>query len=166
MSLSVTDPAFWADRVHRCGGDLQRAMYDGSAGDFAHIHRQQQITVQSKSRIRDTDSILDVGCGYGRLLTMLPATWVGRYVGIDISPEFVALARIFNPGRAFLVGDAKNARAVLEAAGELPTDPNVRIDVAVCVWVRRMLVDNGKVWQWEAIRDSLRRVARRTVVIW
>jgi SAM-dependent methyltransferase len=38
-------------------------------------------------------SILDIGCGFGDLLTYLRARgWMGTYVGVDIVPEFVAEA--------------------------------------------------------------------------
>jgi len=40
--------------------------------------------------IATTDSILDVGCGYGDLYGYLRATgWNGRYVGVDINPALI-----------------------------------------------------------------------------
>jgi len=40
------------------------------------------------------ESILDVGCGFGDLLGFLRARgWQGKYLGIDLMPEFIAIAK-------------------------------------------------------------------------
>jgi ubiquinone/menaquinone biosynthesis C-methylase UbiE len=45
--------------------------------------------------INSNDSILDVGCGFGDLLTFLKETinYQGKYTGIDITPEFLIECR-------------------------------------------------------------------------
>lgn len=43
-------------------------------------------------------SVLDFGCGHGRLCKMVPP---GQYFGIDINPQAVELARRNNPGYTF-----------------------------------------------------------------
>jgi len=53
-----------------------------------------------------TCSILDVGCGFGDLLDFLHARrWQGRYEGIDIVPDLLAVARQRHPGGHFALGD-------------------------------------------------------------
>lgn len=49
-------------------------------------------------------SLLDVGCGDGRLLSMI-GTEVPRRVGIDLSEQGIAFARAFVPEVEFIVGD-------------------------------------------------------------
>lgn len=45
-------------------------------------------------REEDYPSVLDVGCGFGDLLTVLRARgWRGRYTGIDLVPELIDEAR-------------------------------------------------------------------------
>ncbi len=59
------------------------------------------------------ESILDVGCGYGRLLDFLISNkfYKGKYWGVDIVPEFIEKAidinanKANNPEKKFLVGD-------------------------------------------------------------
>jgi len=47
----------------------------------------------NRLRINPTDSVLDVGCGTGRLLCELASTYQGaRLAGIDPSPEMLAIA--------------------------------------------------------------------------
>jgi SAM-dependent methyltransferase len=52
-------------------------------------------------------SLLDVGCGDGRLCSLL-GDWAGRYVGVDLSEQAIAFAQAFNPGREFVVGFASD----------------------------------------------------------
>ena len=44
--------------------------------------------------LQPTDSIVDIGCGYGDLFGYLRSIgWHGEYVGIDIVPELIEEAR-------------------------------------------------------------------------
>ncbi|MFA6097981.1 MAG: class I SAM-dependent methyltransferase [Patescibacteria group bacterium] len=53
------------------------------------------------------DSVLDAGCGNGRLLQMLEQKNIS-YTGIDISPRLVAIAKAQHPNQTFLAGDITN----------------------------------------------------------
>ena len=55
-------------------------------------------------------SALDVACGSGKLTAVLAriAGPTGRVVGLDFSPEMLAVARHEHPGIEFLEGDALN----------------------------------------------------------
>ena len=153
----VTDPEWWAARVRACGGDLQRAQYDGNAGAFAECHARQMGELR-RAGIKPTDSVLDAGCGYGRLLTLLPAEWKGEYVGVDFCEEFVEIARVIWKGRKFICHDLADVSSLYRRSAD-------QFDVAVCVWVRTMLVDRGLHDVWETIEGELRKCARRVVVI-
>jgi SAM-dependent methyltransferase len=53
-------------------------------------------------------SLLDVGCGYGGLLSHAKRVGIALdYSGIDIVPEMVAHGRSFHPEATFFVGDAQ-----------------------------------------------------------
>ena len=60
-------------------------------------------------RIEEIHSILDVGCGFGDLLTFLrDRGWRGRYTGIDLVREFTEAAEDLHrddPGAQFICGD-------------------------------------------------------------
>lgn len=51
-------------------------------------------------------SVIDVGCGDGRLLNMLGDAPDRRLVGVDLSPRAIAFARAFGTGAFFEVADA------------------------------------------------------------
>ncbi len=57
--------------------------------------------------IKNNDSILDVGCGFGDLFAFLKETinYDGRYKGIDITPEFIEVCRSRYPNEDFKVLD-------------------------------------------------------------
>lgn len=148
----VTNPAYWRARLAECGGDLHRSMFRGSHDEMAAIEAQQRR--QLAREIGSMDSILDAGCGYGRLITLLPAEWCGGYVGVDISPEFIAIAKILHPTRKFQV----------ESLTKLPWDRKV-FDVAICCGVREMVIANAGVAVWYEMESELLTVADRLVVV-
>lgn len=57
--------------------------------------------------------VVDVGCGTGGILAVLPASWTR--VGVDPSPAAIAVARRLNPEIDFRLGEAPSA-----VARELP----------------------------------------------
>jgi len=73
--------------------------------------------------IQDGDKVLDVGCGNGRLLSLLKGKSV-KYLGVDFSEKLIEEARQNNPGSEFKVLDIHE----LSNLGE-------RFDVVVCISV-------------------------------
>lgn len=57
--------------------------------------------------IKEGDSVLDVGCGNGRLLELLEDKHI-NYLGIDISEKLIELAKKKYPQNNFLVADNLN----------------------------------------------------------
>ncbi|MBP6860652.1 MAG: class I SAM-dependent methyltransferase [Candidatus Pacebacteria bacterium] len=55
--------------------------------------------------LRPEDGLIDIGCGHGRLVPILPDLCIRReqYLGIDFSPEQIALARRLYPKHRFEV---------------------------------------------------------------
>ena len=58
--------------------------------------------------VERTDDVLDLGCGTGHLAQEMRVLTDGRVVGIDLSPEMIALAREAAPeGIEFVTGPAE-----------------------------------------------------------
>lgn len=56
--------------------------------------------------LQASDSIVDVGCGYGDMFDYLRCRgWQGQYLGIDINPQLIEEARRRYPGADFRVMD-------------------------------------------------------------
>lgn len=61
-------------------------------------------------------SLIDVGCGDGRLINSLNEKFSGRLVGIDVSDKAIVLARAFNQTREFICGDIKEVEEKFQCA--------------------------------------------------
>jgi ubiquinone/menaquinone biosynthesis C-methylase UbiE len=92
---------------------------ENTLSDFASIARiyRQTATAQKSAaerlfwmlRIARTDDVLDLGCGTGHLALEIRQLTDGRVVGIDLSPEMIALARGAAPqGIEFITGAAED----------------------------------------------------------
>jgi len=96
------------------------------------------------SRLRPTDCVLELGCGYGRVALRL-ADVAACVVGIDTAPESLTLAR-------HLAGPESRCRFLLMDASTL-TFPDDAFDVVVCVQngISAFAVDPERVMR-EALR--------------
>lgn len=87
---------------------MDREYTAGSWGRFDQPSEQprQEAVVGYALQARPDPSILDLGCGSGRLAQLLVARPVRRYVGVDFSPEGLRLAReLALPRAEFVEGD-------------------------------------------------------------
>ena len=149
MSQPVQDPAFWAERlakaetqhhaVYRC--TLEKWM------EIAERHRALLARV-----VQPTWKVLDAGCGWGRLLNLLPNDWHGEYIGVDISPDFVQLARVTYPGREFVCWDLKEFSKY---------KPQIEADICITVSLRRMIIREYGEAEWQRMLNALRIRALR-----
>ena len=63
------------------------------------------------SSLKDNDSLLDVGCGNGRLVENLKNRQID-YLGVDSSEELIKLAKVNYPDNNFLVTDVLNLNTI------------------------------------------------------
>jgi len=81
-----------AERLVKATGSAESAMQQGVGGNFDAIGViERELLIQHG--LRPQDYLIDVGCGSGRLAQQLPSYLTGRYLGIDVVPEFVAHAQ-------------------------------------------------------------------------
>jgi SAM-dependent methyltransferase len=104
------------------------------------------------------ESLIDVGCGFGDLLSFLrKAGWTGGYLGIDLMPEFVEIARErhkLDPDASFMVGNA--------ITQELPVkDFDWCVSIGLCNYQREV----GAKAFIEALIGRCVSLARRRVLI-
>jgi 2-polyprenyl-3-methyl-5-hydroxy-6-metoxy-1,4-benzoquinol methylase len=86
--------------------ELVRNNYQDIAGDF-DATRKKEIWPEIRKfaeKVKSGDSVLDLGCGNGRLLEALKGKEI-KYLGVDNSSKLISLARENYPLQKFIVGD-------------------------------------------------------------
>lgn len=85
------------------GRPVDQAVVDGEyrSGAWAHFHQlpelpRQSVVVGFVSQLHQNPSILDLGCGSGRLAQLFQPHPFQRYLGIDLSTEGIKMARRLN----------------------------------------------------------------------
>lgn len=93
--------------------DLVKRNYQEIAASF-DATRKKEIWPEIRkiaSEVKENSSVLDVGCGNGRLLEALKDKPV-VYLGVDNSEKLINFARQNYPGREFLVTDILKLNAI------------------------------------------------------
>lgn len=151
MAEPINDPAYWKQRLITAQ-ERHHSIF--------RCDRERWLRVEAKHReilakiVHPEWSVLDAGCGYGRLLTLMPADWRGFYQGIDLSPDFVELARREHPRNAFRVADL---RQIPFLSGTF----NIAVLISIRPMVKRNLGDS----EWEKMEKELKRVARNLLFL-
>lgn len=148
--MNIFDVEFWAARLRTAidRDKLYHAVWVGGE-DLWHAAARKHKAILG-GIVAPGMSILDVGCGWGRLLTLLPPRWHGTYVGIDIVPAFLGLARAAFPQHTFLEHDAREP---------IPGG----YDLAVLVSIRAMVQENSE--DWPRMEANVRAAARRILYL-
>lgn len=152
MPEPILDPEYW--RVRRASArDKHHAIFRCPLDVWQAIERKH-TSILTK-HITHSTSILDVGCGWGRLHDLLPPEWKGGYLGVDIAECFVAEARKRQYG-LYMVGSAADVLRKLDTR---------MFDVAVLISFRPMVRRNLGEAHWELIESELRRVCHRRLYL-
>ncbi|MGD0707773.1 MAG: class I SAM-dependent methyltransferase [Anaerolineaceae bacterium] len=76
---------------------------------IGYIHRAVLDVASEVKNGRAPESILDVGCGTGRLLRRAGARWpAAKLLGVDPAEGMATIARQLTPGATFFVGGAES----------------------------------------------------------
>lgn len=149
MPEPILDPAYWERRLKRAK-QLHHSIYLCPHDEWLAIEeRHRQILA---SIVQPQDAILDIGCGYGRLLTLLPSHWQGKYLGVDLSPDLIALAKATHKDRDFVVADARTLQCDV-------------FDLAVLISIRPMLKRNCTEDVWTAMEQRVHSCAKKVLYL-
>lgn len=161
MAEDIFNPAYWSKRFDAAVARerIHHALWEVD-GDVWKAERERHRNVLSAT-LRPDDSILDAGCGWGRLLGLLPSWWRGEYLGVDLCSEFVALARRNHPDRRFEACDLRDP-----LLSKLRADANWRkFDFAIAIGVEKMVIKNAGAEAWEGIKSNLLACADRLLTL-
>jgi ubiquinone/menaquinone biosynthesis C-methylase UbiE len=146
MNKGVDRVEFWRDRIKTAQKE-SFSVYVTSEKDWNRINEAHKTILESE--IRPGQRVLDAGCGYGRWAYLFD-----DYVGVDFSPDFIELAQSKHPDKKFIQADLKR----------LPFDDE-SFDVAFCVSIKKMIIDNLGETAWQDMEDELRRVAKKVLIL-
>ncbi len=156
MSRPIADLGFWKSRLERAlGGStpLHHAVYICPTDQWERIEQKHRQLLAKY--IGPNESVIDCGCGYGRLPNMMPAQWQSRYLGVDFSPELIDLARQRNPDRLFVICNLLDLGNVIRQ----------RFDWAVLTSIRPMVQRELGGDVWAAMEKQIRSVADKLLYL-
>jgi SAM-dependent methyltransferase len=100
--------AVYRKRIEKYGMSGQTMFYLDEA---QHQTKVAQFAILLHELMQPQDHLLDIGCGYGSLVPLLPPC---QYTGIDLVPEFVAYAQSRYNVLEFLVVDLADCHGVYD----------------------------------------------------
>lgn len=155
----VLDPGYWKERYRTLEGHKRVYKCDQNKWErVEEVHRE--ILAELIPSTNPKQGILDIGCGWGRLLDLLPPWWDGKYLGIDLCREFVQEARRNHPLYPFIVGDALDVLSPFERDNEYKT-----YDLAVMISVIPMLERNVGTDYADRLLKRVKRCAKRVLLL-
>lgn len=151
MTEPINDPTYWKQRL-ATAQERHHSVFKCDKERWLRIEaKHRQILAET---LHPEQTILDAGCGYGRLLDLLPRDWRGYYFGVDLSPDFIDLARREHPRNHFRVADLRMVPV-----------PSGTFDWAVLISIRPMVRRNLGDDEWTKMEIELKRVANRLLFL-
>jgi len=136
--------------------------YDGSLLQPIFFRPTQEAIIELLNDVTTKTSVLDVGCGTGRLAEQLLDSSPATVIGVDLSPGMVGQAQLrcerFGKRGAFIIGDsehlpvASNSVDVVTCSHSFHHYPN---QLAVMREFARVLKPHGTLLLADANRDQV-----------
>lgn len=165
MKQDIFNTLFWRKRLDEVRGRedvLHQAIFKCHPTKWKAIENKHRKILASI--INPTDSILDCGCAWGRLLNLLPKDWHGIYTGVDLSPDFIELARLRHPLHQFSVLDLRNIDQISQNQDN-STRYQFRYNWAILISMRPMIIRNAGDEVWLEIESKILKVANRILFL-
>lgn len=152
MVEPILNPKYWAKRLDEAPDtNPHHAIMICDIDEWNRIAKQHREVLANV--ISPKMSVVDIGCGWGRLLELMPSDWTGDYLGIDHCPEFVEMAREKH-NRSFVVSN------IFEGGSSFPI-----FDIAVCLSIQLMVIENLGVVAWNKLYVRLKTLAKKILIL-
>lgn len=146
MAKPINDLSFWRDRIETAVRP-QYSVYVAHDALWNRILDDHLAIILE--HIKPNESVLDAGCGYGRM-----SQYLDNYTGVDFSPDFISLAKKNYPGEVFIQANLK----------QLPGKTG-QFDWALVISIKKMVEDNLGTDEWLQILQELKRVAKGVLIL-
>lgn len=168
MKEPILDPDYWKRRLSSVSEmNLHHSIFKCPHKEWNRIEEKHKRIL--KRYINPKDLVIDAGCGYGRLLNLMPDKWIKYqnsinntgYLGIDLSQDFVQLAREKHPNFEFCTEDVtKKEFHLLDFCEDGPI-----YDWAICVSIRPMMIRNLGQEVWDQVEENLHKLANKILYL-
>lgn len=151
----VESPLFWKNRLEEVKEQklpIHMAVYHVTEESWQEVNKHTKDILHFYIQKENPLYILDAGCGMGHLYECLP-DYITGYMGIDISPDFITIAKQKYKRRNFRVADMRKLPFI-----------DKEFQYAVCRSVLGMLDDFTEEGS-EGVLSELKRVANKVIVI-
>lgn len=157
----IFDPEYWYKRLANSSpADMHHAVFRCPRDRWERIANKHRHILLG--RVGPRESLLDAGCGWGRLLDLLPSSWNGYYCGIDLCPDFAGIARQRYPQHAFICGDLRGVEPLWFSRCREGYD---EFDWCILVSIRPMIKRHCGEEVWDKIERRLRSVSKRLLYL-
>jgi len=146
MGKPIDKLDFWKERIDTAVKP-HYSVYVVHEEGWKKILNEHLLIIQNN--IGAGSKVLDAGCGYGRMSEYFP-----NYTGIDFSPDFIEKAKKNYPDKDFRVMNLKN----IEFADN-------EFDWVICVSIKKMIIDNLGIDEWNKMEAELKRVAKKVLIL-
>lgn len=152
--LPIDKPEFWKQRLLATTPEtIHTCIYDVDISVWENIQTTHLPIIRRILQGYRNPRILDCGCGYGALLDILPREGF-TYLGVDLSPDLISLAKRRHPDKRFYWADLRCLSL-----------PYRSFDIAIARSVEGMVKDNLGVAEWRAMEKEILRVADRLILL-
>jgi len=139
--------------------------YDKISARFSQTRQHNWDDIKSlvEIHVKPGDNLVDLGCGNGRLISILPE--LIHYQGIDISEKLIAEAKKLHPKHDFKVGNLlalpypDSSQDVAIALASLNHIPSDKFRQQAIKEIRRILIPGGIfiMSNWNLLQDKYRQ---------
>lgn len=155
----VSSPDYWKDRLNKAleSNCIHHSVFLCSEVKWEAIQEKHRQIL--KHYVSPNSKVLDVGCGYGRLVDLLRSHPPENYHGIDVSPDLITIAKITHPNYLFSVCSILNLHTFLYSL-QLGY-----FDWAVLISMRPMIKRNLGDEVWSQMEREIRLVAKQLLFL-
>lgn len=153
--LPVDKSEFWKERIYDAiikNSSIHYAVYVTDADNWQRIQNETSGILQRY--IYPHIKLLDVGCGYGALYGCLPSWHQVKYTGIDVSEEFIDIARKSYPEVRFIMGDVRKTEF-----------HDKEFDLVVARSIKNMVCENLGIKYWQEMETEIKRISKTLLLI-
>jgi len=151
----IDEKSFWADRLGAAQAisrdnekTIHYSVFKVSHDYWLKIEESHERVISEYIDV-ENDSVLDIGCAFGRNYVKD----MKDYVGIDLSPDFINVAKNRFPDKTFINIKMQDY------------SPDKKFDWGILSSIKRMIVRENGDKDWQDKEEHLKKICKRILVL-